>query len=216
MHEPEYTMTHPFPTVMINRDWKGVNKLNDSLREGVWRERALNPAGLYRSNLSGTWHSNDKLFDSLGEPGAKLKDMFGKAFVAWGQQHGLNATDGVNLRMSAWAMVYSDRGYATVHTHPNCDVSGVYYVDDTTANQEQMMATGVPVRSGDIEFVDTRTGGQRQSAVVRLNPAMIIPFKRGRMLIFPSSLPHFVHPIVGSGERISIACNCTFLSTGSK
>lgn len=212
--EPEYIMNHAFPTVFIKRDWKGKDKLNDSLREGIWRERALNPEGLYRSNLSGTWHSNDALFETLGKDGATLKGMFGEAFVKWGQQHGLKADDGVNLRMAAWAMVYSDRGYATVHTHPNCDVSGVYYVDDTTDNQEQIMATGAPVRSGDIEFIDTRTGGQRHSALLHLNSTMVIPFKRGRMLIFPSALPHFVHPIVGDGERICIACNCTFLSIG--
>ena len=213
--EPDYIMNHAFPTVLIKRDWKRKDKLNDALREGIWRERALDPDGLYRSNVSGTWHSNDALFTSLGVPGAELKEMFGNAFVKWGQQHGLKAENGINLRMAAWAMLYSDRGYATVHTHPNCDVSGVYYVDDTTANQEQIMATGAPVRSGDIEFIDTRTGGQRQSTLLHLNTAMVIPFKRGRMLIFPSALPHFVHPIVGAGERISISCNCTFLPKGN-
>jgi uncharacterized protein (TIGR02466 family) len=211
-----FSLSYGFPTILISRDWEDVDDLNDRIREAIWRERALNPEGLYRSNQAGTWHSNDKLFDTLGDDGKTLKDMFGQAFIRWGEQHGLDTSGEVNIRMAAWAMVYSDRGYAAAHTHPNCDVSGVYYVDDQTADRELIMATGVPVRAGDIEFIDTRTGGQRQSDLLRLNPTMIVPFKRGRMLVFPSSLPHYVHPVVGPGERISISCNCTFLSTKEK
>lgn len=208
---PAYGKITAFPSVMITRDWEGIDPLNDRIRDALWRHRALSPDGLYRSNLAGTWHSNDSLFETLGEDGTTLRDMFHQAFMAWGAQHGLDTSKPCNLSAAAWAMIYTDRGYATVHTHPNCDVSAVYYVDDTMPHTEKTMATGVPVRAGDIEFVDTRTGGQRQNSLLGLNPTMIIPFKRGRMLVFPSALPHFVHPVEGPGERISIACNCSFL-----
>lgn len=212
--QPDYALHSFFPTNVLSRDFEGkdIDALNDELKLELWRQRALDPEGLYRSNLAGTWHSKDDAFTETGEAGEALRDMFGKAFVEWGGVHGLKKTDSVKVRMAAWAMIYSDRGYATVHTHPNCHVSGVYYVDDTTGREEKTMATGVTIRSGDIEFVDTRKGGEHQLKGIRLNPSAIVPFKKGRMLIFPSALPHFVHPIVGPGERIAIACNGTFLS----
>lgn len=208
---PPYNLHSLFPTNVLSRDWPDVEDVNESLKAQIWRLRALDPDGIYRSNMSGTWHSKDKILEELGDAGKTLKDMFGRAFVEWGGLHGLKKEESVRVRLSAWAMVYSDRGYATVHTHPNCHASGVYYVDDTTAGQEQVMATGVPVRAGDIEFVDTRRGGEQQVSHMRLNPPAVFSFNPGRMLVFPSALPHFVHPVIGPGERIAIACNATFL-----
>ncbi len=206
---PVWNLLTPFPTNVIQRDWPEVDKLNDTIREKIWRQRALDPTGLYRSNAAGTWHSNDELFTSLGTEGATLKDMFAQAMMQWASAIGLKKDASVNMKLSAWAMVYSDRGYATVHTHPNCHVSGVYYVDDTTEDTDQTMATGVTLKAGSIEFVNPIPNGH-QSSLMQLNPSFIVPFHRGRMLIFPSALGHFVHPINGSGERISIACNASF------
>jgi uncharacterized protein (TIGR02466 family) len=208
---PVYNLHTIFPTIIITRDWEGVDKLNDDLKLEIWKKRALNPEGIYRSNLAGTWHSDDQLFTSTGKPGLALRDRFGQAMVAWGEAHGLKKADGVDMKLQAWAMVYSDRGYAAVHNHPNCHVSGVYYVDDTSNSDEKIMATGAPVKPGDIEFVDTRRHGGHQVPGMMLNPAAIMSFKRGRMIIFPNELPHYVHPIVGPGERIAVACNGTFL-----
>jgi len=207
--QPPFNLATIFPTNVLSRDWEGREELNHDLKASIWRDRANDPDGLYRSNLAGTWHSQDGIFDRL-DGGTMLRDMFGNAFSEWGGVHGLK-DETVSLRMSAWAMVYSDRGYATVHTHPNCHVSGVYYVDDTSAVKKQTMATGVAVRSGDIEFLDTRRGGEHQLPFMNLNPSAVMSFKAGRMIVFPSALPHFVHPIVGPGERIAIACNCSFI-----
>lgn len=206
-----YQLHTVFPTNVLVRDWADTEKLNEELKLSIWRKRALDPKGLYRSNLSGTWHSDDHLLTTTGDAGVILRKMFAQAFIEWGGLHGLSKESPITLRQAAWAMIYSDRGYATVHTHPNCHVSGVYYVDDTTDEKEITMATGVSVRAGDLEFLDTRRGGEHQVKGMVLNPTAIFQFKKGRMLVFPSSLPHFVHPVVGSGERIAISCNGTFL-----
>jgi uncharacterized protein (TIGR02466 family) len=211
--QPPFGLHTVFPTNVLLRDWVDREAMNKDLKEQIWRQRALDPEGIYRSNKAGTWHSNDAILETTGPSGAMLKMMFGEAFKTWGETMGLKVEEGegVKLRLQGWAMIYSDRGYAAVHTHPNCHVSGVYYVDNTSQEQEQIMATGVPVLAGDIEFVDTRRGGGHQLSQIRLNPSAIFGYKTGRMVTFPSDLPHYVHPIVGPGERIAVACNGTFL-----
>ena len=212
---PKPQFVQAFPTNFVLKDFDDT-KLNERLRASIWRERALDPEGIYRSNKSGTWHSKDDLLDKLGDDGITLKRMFGQAMVEWGTLLGLDPENDISMKLQAWAMVYSDRGYAAAHTHPNCHVSAVYYVDSTLSEQEQELATGVSVRPGDIEFIDTRRGGEQQLPFMRMNPGFIVPYQSGRMAVFPSWLPHYVHPVVGPGERISIACNGTFLSSTPK
>lgn len=216
--QPPFQLHTVFPTNVLVRDWTGREDLNRDLKEQIWRQRALNPDGLYRSNFAGTWHSKDDLLETTGKAGEHLRKMFGEAFKTWGDAQGLKTQEdgGVRLRIHGWAMIYSDRGYAAVHTHPNCHVSGVYYVDSTAEGQELTMATGVKLRSGDIEFIDTRRGGGHQVDWLRLNPSAIFSYNTGRMVAFPSDLPHYVHPIVGPGERIAIAANGTFLPPKEK
>jgi hypothetical protein len=72
------------------------------------------------------------------------------------------------------------------------------------------MATGVKVRPGDIEFLDLRGGpGTQQIQGLNMNPGIRIEPKPGMMLVFPSWLPHFVHPVTGDTERVAVACNAT-------
>jgi len=207
--QPPYELHTLFPTNVLTRDWENKKVLNAKLKEEIWRKRALDPDGLYRSNLAGTWHSNDYLLTETGEAGEHLKQMFAQAFVEWAGVHGMAKDAETRLTLNAWAMIYSDRGYATVHTHPNCHASAVYYVDDTTPDSQITMATGVKLRAGDIEFINPQYR-DFQLPNMSLNPSAIMSFKAGRMLVFPSNLAHHVHPIIGPGERIAIACNCTF------
>lgn len=199
----------PFPMHVIRRDWGGVAELNDTIRDKLWRMRALDPTGVTRSNTAGTWHSKDTLIKDLGEEGKSIQDMFAQCMLQWAHALGLKPGVEVQLKTTAWSMIYSDGGYSTVHTHPNCHVSGVYCLDDTTTSQDKTMTTGVAVRAGDLEFVNPNPHCI-QTPVVQLSPAFRSEFLRGRMLVFPSHLAHFVHPIAGAGERMTIACNGTF------
>lgn len=199
----------PWAQNVLQREWEDTESLNASLKQELWRMRALDPDGLYRSNMAGTWHSKDNLLRTTGESGEKLRSMFQLGMMQWAGLYGLPKGTEVKMNLAAWGMIYSDRGYATVHTHPNCHVSGVYYVDDTTKRDEITMATGVKVRSGDIEFFPP-CYREFQIKGMAVNAPLILSFEAGRMLIFPSNLAHFVHPIRGEGERISIACNGTF------
>lgn len=162
-------------------------------------------AGLARSNRHG-WHSASDLFQRP-EPGiARLCAMLRQAVdsstlrIAPGSDLGA-----LNLEAEGWINVNPAGGYNAPHDHPGWFWSGVYYVavppplpDDPTG--------------GCIEFLDGRTNMRVLSAIdapcfhskVTLRP------EAGRLLLFPSSLRHWVYPHQGQGERISIAFNARY------
>ncbi|MQB00200.1 MAG: hypothetical protein GEU78_07900 [Actinobacteria bacterium] len=198
-----------FPTHVGAKEWEDTADLNRQLKEAIYKRREEDPTGLYRSNTAGTWHSDDGLLRWTGEAGKKLSQMFGESFRAYAGTYGADPQGECDIHMMAWGMVYTNGGYATVHSHPNCHFSGVYYVDTDEAD-EITMATGARVRPGDIEFVDTRGSSGYQRKGLKFQTAFRITPKSGQMIIFPSWFPHFVHP-VRSGERIAISCNATIL-----
>ena len=106
-----------------------------------------------------------------------------------------------HFRTSAWANVLRNGGYNSVHNHPNCMWSGVYYVDrgepDPTPNE-----------NGKLELLDPR-GGINMMYIENnvLDGRYVIEPAPGLMLMFPSWLKHMVHPYYGKGERISVAFN---------
>ena len=198
-----------FPTNVGVKLWAGpdMEKFNEALRLNMYQERIRDPDGIYRSNAAGTWHSNDKLLHWTGDVGKQLGRMFGECFRTFLSTFGAPEKATAKIGLAAWGMIYSKGGYATVHTHPNCHMSGVYFVDDGHAD-EITMATGVRITPGDLEFVDTRGSSGLAAPDLHFNPAFRITPQAGTMVVFASWLPHFVHP-VGDAERISIACNAT-------
>lgn len=196
-----------FPTFVVKRQWEEAAELNALLKEHIALDRKEDPEGIYRSNSAGCWHSKDSCLQRYGKAGAKLNDMFGQAFHMMAKAHGMPKDAEVVFNLNAWTMVYGDRHYAAVHLHPNCHFSGVYYVDAGPKPKELPQATGVTRKSGDLEFVDTRSTGGHQVQGLRLLPDAKYSAKTGLMLTFPQWLPHYVHPVHGRGERIAIACN---------
>ena len=178
------------------------------IRSEILNMRELDPEGIYRSNQAGTWHSSDQLLQELPS-GQELSTMF---FDCYNKYAGVHATQHgqIHMKLSAWAMVYSNGGYATVHTHPNAHFSGVYYVD-VGEEIDEVTATGAKIKAGDIEFVDTRGPGSLKVPGLNLQPAARITPKEGRLIVFPSWLPHFVHPVRGNHQRIAVSCNARIL-----
>lgn len=200
-----------FPTELQQIDWPNEG-LNQDLKNELWKKRALDPEGVYRSNAAGTWHSKDDILSTMGSAGEELGQMFHQACLKYAGNYVTKSGGELKIVLTAWAMMYSDRGYATVHTHPNCHFACVYYVDVGDPEEELVMATGVPITPGDIEFIDTRGGPSAiQVPGLVLQPAARVTPKNGRMLTFPCWLPHFIHPVSGDHTRIAIACNARIL-----
>lgn len=205
-----------FPTYLAIREWEGVEELNTALELELYKQRAQDPTGIYRSNVAGTWHSADNVTGLIGKAGEQLNQMFFEVFSDLAGAHATSKGQ-VKLRLQTWAMMYQDRGYATVHTHPNCHFSGVYYIRSGPKAPDKVMATGVSVQPGSLEFIDVRGGPNAiQVKGMVLQPSLRVPPKEGLMIVFPCWLPHFVHPVEGPGERIAVACNATILEYKAK
>jgi uncharacterized protein (TIGR02466 family) len=212
MQEVEVQHLDIFRTMVQQTDFP-FESFSSQLRSEILSMREDDPEGIYRSNQAGTWHSCDQLLQKLPS-GEELSQMF---FGCFNKYAGTLATQPgeIQMKLSAWAMVYSNGGYATVHTHPNAHFSGVYYVDAGEVSNE-VTATGAEIHPGDIEFVDTRGSGSFKVPGLNLQPAARITPKDGRLIVFPSWLPHFVHPVRGDHERIAVACNARILNFVTK
>ena len=200
-----------FPTSLVVQEDALTVSQNRALELEIYRLRAKDPEGIYRSNVEGTWHSQDVILRSCGEPGHNLGDAFHSMFSVMASANG-GRKGTYKWKLEAWAMMYGDRGYATAHTHPNCTFSGVYYVAAEEIDALGTQVTGVAVKPGALEFIDTRGINLKAPGVVMQPAARVYP-KVGRMVGFPSWVPHFVHPVRGDGPpRIAVACNATILN----
>jgi uncharacterized protein (TIGR02466 family) len=102
---------------------------------------------------------------------------------------------------SAWANVLRNGGYNSVHNHPNCVWSGVYYVARGEPDP-------TPSENGKLELLDPRSGINMIFIEKNvLDGRYVIEPLPGLMVVFPSWLKHMVHPYFGKGERISVAFN---------
>ena len=89
--------------------------------------------------------------------------------------------------ISGWGVILKTSGYQKRHIHPEANISGVLYlsVDETTASETSP--------EGNLLFSTP-------------NPLQITP-KAGRVVLFPSFLPHETIPFTSTAERICIAFN---------
>jgi len=98
------------------------------------------------------------------------------------------------VRLEAWAVVYGAEGQQRPHRHPSSWLSGVYYVSaprpaDETAYQGSLLLGVLPVS----EPIAPPWG------IREIEP---VP---GRLILFPSYLPHATTPTGIDGARISVA-----------
>ena len=114
---------------------------------------------------------------------------------------GINGTDRSNsgahplkCSLQVWATVLGPQGKQDIHRHPDGWLSGVYYVRAPWSEQANRFCGDLLVG-----IVDEDLGIGTPWDVRRIEP---IP---GRMVIFPSYVPHATEPSNAAGERISVA-----------
>lgn len=195
-----------FPTHVFQVDVESPETLNGGLIQAIYAEREIDNEGISRSNLKelGGWHSHNKLH--LSEPFEGLEKHIRDAGQKISKEMGYN--ENFDLQVGTmWSVINPPGGANRAHVHPDCILSGVYYVQ-------------APKDSGSIEFVDPRTANLMKQphyapnqkrlkecwSKVRFTPTA------GRMLIFPAWLYHSVEPNMtqeggDAANRIVIAFN---------
>jgi uncharacterized protein (TIGR02466 family) len=191
-----------WPTPVLRRVMPDSDEVNTALLARVQRERGQ-AEGVRRSN-QGSWHSDEVALTWQPEMAQVAR---------WVEEGVLELTaltssdafepDSAAVRMTAWANVSTEGDYHRLHRHPGSHWSAVYYVQGPAGARRHDL-------SGCIELVDPRSGSE-------MVPMLGAPFGRsltvrpsaGLLLVFPAWLAHCVHPVMGEGERVSIAFNCT-------
>jgi hypothetical protein len=207
------------------QQWPDTADLNARLREVVLKKRETTP-GLKKSNCGG-WHSQTD-FQLWDDPAVRelLTMLHGMVHDVVRATTGANPVDDPELftdwDVESWANVNQLTDSAAQHTHVGgLNLwSAIYYVDTGEANDE---VVGGVTRFIDLSGIPRPITGADGAARVRapiaslqdrcgLSPVgeqydLEIQPVPGKMVFFPSTLPHYVTPYLGTGRRITLAFN---------
>jgi uncharacterized protein (TIGR02466 family) len=203
------SLTMQFGTPFVSYQWPESEKMNQALVELILAEEKSDDEGRGIRSNAGGWQSRGNLI-TRSEPDIqalkqRMETMVFNLLGTIVRKDGTERT--FTLLFDSWANVCRSGNYNVVHTHPNAMWSIVYYV-----------AAGEPDESipyaGQLELLDPRESANYiQIPNTVLDARNFIENRPGRMIMFPSWVKHMVHPFVGSGVRISIACNVNVVET---
>ena len=205
MSSLKFRKTEPlFSAPLAMFEIENCNVLNKKLisEARAWRKKEK---GANVSNEGDSWHSPDGLM-TRSEPGFSEISTIIPQVAA---QYALQINPQLNIKnfrfeANAWININRKGGFNSAHHHGKYHVSGVYYVKQPTK------ASG---KSGMIEMINSRfdhhifseIGGEAFAPSITMRPNV------GSMLVFPSTLLHFVFPNETDEERISLAWNLKFI-----
>lgn len=176
-------------------------QMNADLEKAILARRAEH-AGVRRSNIGGGWHSDTALLSWGGDAARRLADqIIEMANGATARAAGNQAR--FSWRLEGWANV-SERGSANArHVHGGCYWSAVYYlrVDEGSGGSLILHDLRMPTLAMHAPYL--RFNNVQPERDFRIKPEV------GKLILFPSWLPHEVEPWDGDGLRISIAVNVT-------
>ena len=196
-----------FGTPFVSVDWPDVETMNQEIYDLVLAEEEADDQGRGIRSNAGGWQSRGNLLMRSEPCLVKLKNMMETAiFELLGALVRKESGERTfTLMFDSWANVCRNGNYNVVHSHPNAMYSIVYYVSSGVPDES------IPY-SGMLELLDPREATTYiQVPNTILDARMFITNRPGRMVVFPSWVKHMVHPFIGTGTRVSIACNVNVL-----
>jgi len=101
------------------------------------------------------------------------------------------------VRMANWWLNVNEKGdFNFRHTHPKCDLSGIWYITDNN----NTLVFEDPMQH-------SRSNLYMAFPELDLGEGVYVNAKAGEILIFPSDLPHFVEPHPLDTKRVSVSFN---------
>ena len=189
-----------FAPVVDEFEVTNADALNARLTEVISRWRASEP-GLNQSNYDG-WHSDYDLFERREEPVRQLCQFFTAASRLVLSRYWDKAdVTKRKLLFNGWVNVSGQHALNTIHSHVGYHISGVYYVKVPKPTKRF---------SGSLQFINSQTAtvGPNEDLWDKMFPAKhTIDPQEGRLLMFPSTLKHWVYPNAEDEDRISVAFN---------
>lgn len=184
-----------FPSLVWTTLFDDREGFNARLLELAYDLRQRDPKGVANTNMEG-WQSRNILqtLDQFGEMNYRIVTICRR--IAESQ----NFLPNLLYRHQAWVNISPPGASNKIHIHPNCHLSGVYYVSLSAPE------------CGSIFFRDPRTAGTMlrppigqethfTATEVRMRP------EEGRMYVFPAWLEHGVEVNRSDRDRVSISFN---------
>ena len=101
---------------------------------------------------------------------------------------------------NSWININTPGSYNEFHIHPNCVLAGVYYVSAPENSGNVVIHNNSIMQFINASYLDTNNKNT--------HPEVVYKPVTGKVIIFPSWLPHSVQPNNSKEDRISIAFNC--------
>lgn len=175
---------------------------NDSIHN--WCEKIqLQDPGRTMSNQD-AWQSNTISVEDHIEIAPLMQELFSNT-AAVIDDYKFKITNKSIKCLNLWVNVNNSKSsYNRMHIHPQSTISGVYYVKCN----ERSGGLCFPRDSREVYILET-TGKFSEQNKFNCCQAKYSP-EPGKLLLFPSYLPHYVENNQDDEERISIAFNMAF------
>lgn len=167
------------------------------IKSACYYQRQVNP-GKIASNAGG-WQSENLDFDLPFLHRSNLLERIAQAAREYAEVCRFKYKD-IRIHL-IWVNINGKNCSNTVHTHPGCHVSGVYYVK-------------CPEKCGNIIFLHPCTQLiLREYNLHELGTEVCyaVKPKEDKLVLFPSWIEHQVGPNLSDEDRISISFNVSFL-----
>jgi len=189
-------VTRPlFPSLVWTTLFDDRTSFNTRMLALANQMKDSDPAGVAKTNVEG-WQSPNVLqnLDEFGQMNRRILDVCRR--IAESQ----NFLPNVTYQHQAWVNISPPGASNKVHFHPNCHLSGVYYVSLQAPEcgsiffRDPRVAAGMlrPPIGQETHFTATE---------VRMRP------EEGRMYVFPAWLEHGVEVNRSDRDRVSISFN---------
>ena len=192
-----------FPTYLY-RGQLSAAALNRDLSIEIARLAGVDPHGRkwsrahYRGGYS-SYSSMDRLHRTSPNFG-ELERRLRPHVRAFARKLNWDLSGGRLEMTTCWANAMGEGTHHTMHTHPKCALSGVYYVS-------------VPPGSSPLKIEDPRlplmmsAPSRRAGAPAEEQNYLVIPARAGHFVLFESWMRHEVPPHRGKRPRLSISFN---------
>lgn len=197
----EITARALFPSPVWTAVFDDHEQLNVALLREAYALREREPRGVANTNVSG-WQSSNTI--QRQEPFAAINERI----IALCQHIGASSGFAANaeMRYQAWVNINPPGAWNSAHIHPNCHLSGVYYIT-------------APADCGAIYFRDPRSAGlmappplDKPNEFTATEVALAA--EPGRIYVFPAWLEHGVRPNRGDEDRVGISFNVQAIARG--
>ena len=184
-----------FPTPIITLDLVYYHKFRDALIEHIYKTKE-NTRSEQKSN-NGGWQS----------PPVQLPHEFGKHIFSNVHTYGLEQFLGERWTCQVgnlWYNVNPTGASNDRHTHPNCDLAGVFYVKIPEGECGDLELEN-PNHFQNFHMLNTMEEGLKDKT--KCSHSLWFPPEEGITVIFPSNILHRVLTNKTKEDRISISWN---------